>query len=442
MRTSSAAALASLADSLPPCDAMNLGYALLVDGECSAAAMQRAVDEVLRADPLLGDARMWRDGRAEREDFAMLSAEHLSTPLGRDCPFSAALWSSSDTSHLFLLAIHHLVADGVVLDRLANDLSHSLRGKAPEPVAFAPQRALAAPPPFAAPPLPLSPAAPSVRASCRATSLSPELAEQFRRVTRSWRTTPFAGAVACVAAAVAAWTGQPEVGVTIQVAGRNSNAALRAPGPWYDYSNLSLPVPSGEPLRALLLDVSERLVRSLAAGGWWAAGRRDEACAELLVVYDRFPLAGLDIPGCRVTPVAVQRQPERADGAWEYLVATEADLVVFFREQAGAIGLSLFAKTARVPETIAQSLFDAILDALHALGEEGERALERTEFPSAGDATAACPVLWPEPRLCEMPLVDAVSPVFRVREDTLTAFARDAQRTLHDWGTPPWQRGS
>jgi hypothetical protein len=420
---------------------MNLGYALLVEGPLTAGAMQRAVGEVLAADPLLAGPWLWRDGAAAREDFAFLAARHLATPLEPDAPCSAALWSGSATSHLFLLSVHHLVADGVVLDRLATDLTRRLQGKELPPVEFAPQRALAAPAPFTAPRLPLAPAPPSVRASCRATSLPAELAEQFRGTMRGWRTTPFAGAIACVVSAVAGWTGQTEVGITIQVAGRNSNAALRAPGPWYDHANLTFPVTPGEPLRALLLDVGKRVVTSLTAEGLWAAARHEEPCPELLVVYDRFPLSAVSIPGCRVTPVAVQRQPERADGPREYLVATEADIVVFFREQAGTIGMSLFTKTARVPEQTAALLFDSILDTLHVLSADEQQPLDRLDFPSDG-ATSPSPVAWPEPALCEAPLVDAVSPVFRVRDDTLRAFARDAERTLHEWGVPPWQQAS
>lgn len=421
---------------------MNLGYALLVEGELPAAVMERAVRDVLRADPLLEGPWLWRVGNAEREQFAALSAEHLSTPLARDCPFSAALRSSSRTTHLLLLAIHHLVADGIVLERLASDLSRALQGKVVEPVSFAPQRSMPAPQQCEPRPLLLPPAAPSVRASCHTVCLPPDRAEQFSKVTRSWRATPFAGAVTCVTAAAASWSGQPEVGITIQMAGRNSSDALRAPGPWYDFSNLCIAVAPGEPLRGLLLQVSEQLVKSLATAGRWAAGRCDDPSPELLVVYDRHPLSALAIPGCRVTPLSVQRHPQRAHRAPEYLVATEADIVVFFREQLGSIGLSLFTKIARVPEAAAHSLLDTIVDAVAALCDERHYAAGDLRLQCDGPSADAPRVAWPEPAFSDVPLVDAVSPVFRLRPDTLTAFARDAQRTLAEWGTPPWHRTS
>jgi len=245
VNTSSAIALRELADSLPPCDALNLGYALLVEGELSSAAMERAVRDVARADPLLNGHWLWRTGTEGRDKFAALAAEHLSTPLAPTCPLSAALWSSEDTTHLFLLAIHHLVADGAVLDRIGTDLSRSLQGKPLEPVLFAEQRSLPAPPKFAAASLPIPPAEPSMRASCRMTCLPAALTQRFRELTRGWRTTPFAGVVTCAAAVVAEWTGEREVGVSIQVAGRNQTGALRAPGPWYDHSNFCFTIMPG-----------------------------------------------------------------------------------------------------------------------------------------------------------------------------------------------------
>jgi hypothetical protein len=438
--TGAAAALTALADALPPCDALNLGYAVLVDGEVSAAAMERAIADVLRADPLLAGPWLWRAGRAGRDQFAALAAEHLTAPLTPECPVRAALWSASAASHCLLIAVHHLVADGVVLDRLATDLARRLDGQDIPPVAFAPPRSLVAPPSGDAPGLPLAPAPPSVRASCRTVVFSDHLSRRFCELTRSWRATPFAGAVTCVAAAIAAWTGREDVGVTIPIAGRHSSAAVRAPGPWYDYSHVRVRVAPDDPLRATLLDVSERLLRHLAGDGRWAADRHDESGPELLVVYDRHPLSNLRIPGCRVCPVSVERHPRRADGTREYLVATDADIVAFFREQSASIGLSLFTKVARVPEATAGWLLDAIVDAVGSLCEGGQQPFERTDSRPDTDSPDAAPAAWPEPSLSELPLVDAVSPVFRVRAETLAAFARDARCTLEEWGRPSWLR--
>jgi len=192
-------------------------------------------------------------------------------------------------------------------------------------------------------------------------------------------------------------------------------------------------------LRALLLAVSQGLVQGLTTSGQWAAGREDETCPELLVIYDQHPLSRLKIPGCRVRPQSVQRHPRRADGVLEYLVATEADIVVFFREQCGSIGLSLFTKMSRVPEATAEWFLQAMLDTLCALCEEGQHPLGLAEFPPAGCMETPPSPVWPEPALSDLPMVDAVSPVFRVRPDTLAAFGRDARHTLDDWGTPPWQ---
>ncbi|MDQ3803383.1 MAG: hypothetical protein M3416_05955 [Acidobacteriota bacterium] len=439
MNTASYLALRELADSLPPCDALNLGYALLVEGELPDGAMARAVHEILRADPSLNGQSPWREGRVERERLAALAAAHLSTPLGPTRPFNAALWSCGETTHLFLLAAHHSVADGVVLDRIAADLSRSLQGEPIEPVSSAEPRCLPAPAEFASAGLPLPAAAPSMRASCRAARLPDRLAQDFRDLARSWRTTPFAAAVACVSAVTAAWAGVSEVGVSVQIAGRNSNEAQRAPGPWYDHSDLRVTVPAGEPLRSLLSEVTHQILKGLSSSGVWAANRQTGPYPELLVVYDRHPLSGLKIPGCRVRPLAVRRHPRRVDGAEEYLVATDADVVVFFREQSGTIGLSLFTKTARVPEPTAEWLFAAIVDALRALCEQGEHPLDPADPPPLERVEAAPPAAWPEPALCDLPLTDAVSPVFRVRPETLAAFGRDARSTLDAWGSPPWR---
>jgi hypothetical protein len=123
----------------------------------------------------------------------------------------------------------------------------------------------------------------------------------------------------------------------------------------------------------------------------------------------------------------------------EYLVATEADIVLFFREQGGSIGLSLFTKMLRVPEATAEWFFQAMQDALCALCEEGQDPLGLAEFPPVGRMGTPSSPVWPEPALSDLPMIDAVSPVFRVRPDTLAAFGRDARHTLDDWGTPPWQ---
>ncbi len=93
-----------------------------------------------------------------------------------------------------------------------------------------------------------------------------------------------------------------------------------------------------------------------------------------------------------------------------------------------------------MPEPVADALFAAIFDAVRALCDEGERALDRTEATRVDAASAAPRAVWTEPALSDEPIVDAVSPVFRVRPDTLAAFARDARATLQEWGAPPWHR--
>ncbi|MGA8807135.1 MAG: hypothetical protein WB973_04595 [Thermoanaerobaculia bacterium] len=435
MSTESAIALSALADVLPPCDAMNLGYAMKVDGAFSAEDMHRALGAVLRADPLLDRPWQWQAGGVESESFATLAAQHLAAPLSREFPTRAALWSSSATHHLFLFAVHHAFADGVVLGRLANDLSRTLVRNTIEPVTVASGRALR-PADFSATLDHLVSARPSVRASCRNMTLPADLTERFRRMMRSWRTTPFAGAVACVAAAVAAVTERTQVTIGIQMAARKSVQSLRAAGPWYDHASLQVDVEPFEPLRAILLEVSERVVGTLATAGVWESGRSEEALPDVLVAFDEHPLAALSIEGCRVTPVGVDRHPRRADGTREYLVATEADIVVVFRDDAGAIGISVFTKTACIASGTTQLLLDAIAGAVRAMCYEGERPLDPFELTdgNSGDAT----VVWPQPQLLHEPLVDAVSPVFHVRRDTLDAFANDARQTLASWGKPPW----
>lgn len=438
MSTSSFLALRQLTDSLPSCDALNLGYAVLIEGEMTSAALEQAVYEVAASDPLLKNGLVWSAGGAERERFAYLAAEHLSRPLQTSQPLRASLWSSDPRTHLFLFSIHHQVADGVVLDRLAGDLSRSLQGKPLEPVAEAEQRPSLARARFNGAGLPLPKAAPSVRASCRSVRLTDKLVHDLHEVVRGWRTTPFAAAVACVASVIGAWSETSEVGLSIQIANRNSVAAQRAPGPWYDHVDLDIHVDRDEPLRAVLLEATEQTLKALSMFGNWSIEQTAPG-AEVLVVYDRHPFSSLKIPGCDVRPLAVHRHPVRPDGVEEYLVQADADLVVFFREQAGVVGLSLFTKPARIPDETAQWLLSTIVDALRALCEAGEEPFELSDrLPVTQNATATSSARWPEPRLSDLPMVDAVSPAFHLCPSTLDAFANDARQTLDGWGKPPW----
>jgi hypothetical protein len=438
MNTPSVIALRKLGDSLPHCDTLNLGYALIIQGELPSAIMEQAVRDVVSADPLLKECWSWGAGECRQDEFAARAAAHLATPLEPNCPFRAALWSEEGTTHLFLLAVHHTVADGVVLDRIGADLSRSLQGKPPVPRLFAEQRSLPPLRQFTATRLPLAPSAPSLRASCRMKCIPADLTQRFHETMRSWRATPFAGVVTCAAAVLGAWTGETAVSLAIQVASRNSMEALRAPGPWYDHSRICVTLTRDEPLRSLLLQVSQALLQVLTTSGMWAAGDEEHSCPELLVVYDQHPLSRLRIPGCLVLPQAVQRHTRRSDGVLEYLVATEPDIVLFYREQGGMIGLSLFSKKLRVPEATAEWLFQATLETLSALCEEDHDLLELAEPPVLGCIETMAPALWPEPALSDLPMVDAVSPVFRVCRDTLASFGRDARQTLAEWGTPPW----
>jgi hypothetical protein len=442
MSATTAAALEALAKALPPSDALNLSYAVLVEGDLEIRQLESAVRAAFGADPLLNRAWSWQEGSAEPEEFGSRAAQHLSTPLTLNSPTKVAIWSSKSRRYLLLMALHHVNADGIVLDRIANDISRALLGRAVVPAGHVSEREISPRRSCSATPLTLPSASPTMRASCRTVCLAPEVMKQFQDVVRNWRATPFAGALACVAAAAAALYGRADVDITIQVSGRYSSAALRASGPWYDYVNLRIPVDFGSPLRSVLLSASECLAKALDSAGGWANTREERPCAQLLVAFDRHPLSSLKIPGCHVMPLAVERHPRRNDGVSEYLVATEADIVVFFRNHFGSVGLSLFTKTATVPEHAADRFLQMMVDAIHGLREGGREALEPRESSCRYPAESTSSVFWPEPVISDAPTVDAVSPVFRVRGDVLSAFASDAFQTLNDWGTPPWHRDS
>ena len=437
MNTASAVALAALGNALPPCDVLNLGYAVLVEGELIVANLERAVCAALDVDPLLHGAWSWHAGRADVEEFGFRAAQHLSRPVTPSSPAATAVWSAG-SRHLLLLAIHHGVADGIVLDRVATDISRALRGEPLAAVAFSTPREPSARAVCDATALEEASGPPTMRATCRMVCLMPNVVRRFVGVTRSLRTTPFAGAVACAATAVGAWASANDLNVTIQVAGRFSSAAMRAPGPWYDYTNIRIRLSPDTTLRAVLLDTSDQIVKALVRRGAWASGRAEGCCRRLLVAFDRHPLTALRVPGCHVKPLAVERHPQCEDGVREYLIPTEADIVVFFREHKDGIGVSLFTKTARVSDASARQLLETLLDAIDILCDGGEQTVDRADGTHHDAICIAPPTAWPEAAISDAPLVDAVSPVFRVCEETLSAFATDTQQTLHDWGMPPW----
>lgn len=429
--TPAAAVLRGLDRALRGTDALNLAYAIDVRGPCEAGAIAAAIEGVVARDPLLGEAR-FTAGTAAPDELAALAVAHLAEPLALDgVRLRAALWSAAAGEHLLLLSVHHAVADALVLDRIAQDLGAHLAGRPIAPLGDAVHPAAGRDPWTA----PVGAPTPALRAACFERVIPAVLVEALVAYARRWRTTPFAVAVAAVTAVLARGD---QVRCAVQLAGRTSRGAWRAPGPWYDSIVLALPGDGERSLRELVADATRAVTRAAGEPGAWAAPPRAPGPPPAaLVVLDRHPLAGLAIPDCRVTPLAVRRHPVRAT-PWgevsERMVATDADRVCFFRQGGDALALSLFYKVGRVSDAEAAATADALVEALDVLVHADDTLVGALAFDAPAPRGVAGALAWPAPRLEDAIAVDAVSPAFTPTLAALDAFTRDAAATVAAWG--------
>lgn len=437
----------------PPA-ALNLSYALAIDGPLDAVALRAALDDVVaRHEPLrttyaeTHGAPVALVGAAEPEAsggelepepvrdleeaavHARAEREH-GYDLEHEGPLRVRLLRLAPDRHVLLLTLHHIAGDGWSLRLLGEDLSRAyaarLRGAAPEPpepsgdcIDYATgQRAwLAGPAPEIEagwwadrlrgasahlPGLDAETREPCAELVRHVAVLPDERSAALRAFARSAGVSPFGVLLTAFGVLVARWSDCADPLVGTLAANRTTALGGSVLGAHYNPLLLDVDV-SGDPtLAECVLRTGRTTLATLDHQALPYELLAERLAPELgwdvarvpaaMLLLDRYPLEALELEGCRVTGLYLDDGP----AADRIEAATTAGLTFFVREVGDRLTLSAFHPAAGPGEPAVSGLMDGYAEILEALTESpelpvGELALPFDAPPRTSHAAAGEP---------------------------------------------------
>jgi hypothetical protein len=457
---------------------VNLGYALAIDGPLVPDALAAAFNSAVERYPPLRSTYAWRDGSliAEVRDVEFGALGNVGEPelvsdgteavaaaraernrrfaLDAEPPYRARLLREPSGRHVLLLTMHHIVADGWALERLATYLSDVYaRSVAGEPPASngSGTTAAALSPPSSAPP----PSDPDVQAYvARLADASPTIAgfgaharpsiveverecvlvggaqtQRLRALARRSGTSLFGVLLAAFECALASWSKTDDFLMGTLAANRESAASAERLGAHYNPALIRASLPADPTVADALLGANAALLsaldsqtipyRKLRAALRERIGSSAESVPAVMLLLDRYPLEKLQLAACGVAGLHLDEGGARTSlpgggPRSAFVAASAADLTFFAREVGDRLTLSALVRRDHPAAAEVVLLLGTFLQAMALLDEAPETPLaelatepdERQEAsPAMGDAT---PMLREN---TEIAPIDALSPV-------------------------------
>jgi hypothetical protein len=451
--------------------ALNLSYALAVDGPLDADALADAFATLVRChEPLRTTYLEHEDGVLAEvgDDSVALRAVDLSPrtvdeaqaallaredqargfDLTKEAPIRATLLRLGDQRHVLLLTLHHIAADGWSLYLLNKEISanYAARRRGEDiasvshrleclEVARAQQAWLSGPEAEAetrwwtdqlrgADPRPSLPwparRDAGTELARQVVALPDELTARLGKAARQAGASLFVVMLTAFEVLLERWTGCAEAVIGTLAANRQTADSAGVMGAHYNPLLLTTDVTGDPSLAECLLRTTTRTVRALDRQVLPFAYLAERLEHELgwdavglpraMFLTDRYPVEGLKLAGCELTGLYVDDQP----GAVTTVpAATAADLTFFVREAGERLTLSVFYPYEPSQDSVVAGAMGAYLEILAALCEEPQLPVSEL---SLAPATPVRPA--PEPRhgpelrrITTLGPVDALSPV-------------------------------
>ncbi|HEV2999110.1 MAG TPA: condensation domain-containing protein [Solirubrobacteraceae bacterium] len=466
----------------PPA-AVNLGYALAVDGPLDPAALRAAFAAAVERYPALRSTYAWRGDALVVEpqdaDFGALGLPAEPEPesvaggadavaafreernrrfaLDAEPPYRLRLLREPSGRHVFLLTLHHIVADGWALDLLTLFLTRayaqavaggslSANGSGGAAAAPAPAQPPAAPRASAEQVQAyvdrLGDAAPVVGAFGAAERpsvvdmqrecvlIDAAQTARLRELARASGASLFAVLLAAAEAALSAWSQTGDFILGSLAANRGSAAAGEVMGAYYNPVLLRASLPPDPTVADALLGANDALLRALEdqAIPYRAAraalrerlGAAADRVPAAMMLLDWHPLKKLELAGCTVTPLHLDdggpRTPLPGGGPRSSVTAASvADLTFFARDAGERLTISALVPHEHPAAADLVPLLDGFARALELFDEAPETPLAALAAdlgdgppapePAGGGAEAALR------EITEIAPIDALSPV-------------------------------
>lgn len=457
-----------------PPRALNLSYAVAIDGPVDLAALDAAFGTLVRVNEPLRTTYRLRDGSVvaevrasgpvpllRRETVAATEAAELAAAdrsrrfdLERDFPIRAQVLEIEPEQHVLVLTMHHIAADGWSLYLLRTQLSHYYSafagGKVPDPtaprsecveLARAQREWLLSPDADAQAtwwldrldgatlrPAGLRPAVDPMSTAMleHVIAIGAETSAQLRAVARQAGVSIFVVMVTAFSVLIERCLGCPHAVVGTLVANRPTAASSQVMGAHYNTLLLNADVGGDPSLTECLFNVADRVLSALDRQslplpllserlerqfGWDPA-----QTPSVMFIMDRYPMEGLSLNGCQVSGLYVD---DRADQFATVPAAVTADLLFFAREAGDRLTLSVLWRPGAIQETDAGDLSQAYLEILAAICESPETTvtdlcLWRADGADTPTRLRPVPDLRREPTLrsvADLAPADALSPV-------------------------------
>ena len=313
-----------------------------------------------------------------------------------------ALWQFAEGTHALQIRLHHASSDGWGLELFARELGKFYRQRV---------EGCAAPPPQsrsdadvempAARPLDaafpnLTACAPTGFAMRRDIALPADLAKALTRTARAMRCTLYPLFTAAVALAIREMFGGDRVGLGTLITGRRDRASMERIEPWYQTGILAVNVSTAGTFEVLvdaLIDAQDALMEAPVVPYDALRLVNDLPPAPpVMVQFDRFPFAGLQLLGAKVTGLIVNREAD-AQGEVRVPHASQAALTFFLRIAPEGLTLSVFRQEG-LDRDVSDALTAGMLGVLQAMVADPTRPLHAI-VPASMPALAKRPVMEP-----------------------------------------------
>jgi hypothetical protein len=466
----------SQSDAPPAC--VNLGYALAIDGPLAPDALAAAFTSAVERYPPLRSTYAWRGGSlvAEVRDVEFGALGNIGEPelvsdrtealaavraernrrfaLDAEPPYRARLLREPSGRHVLLLTMHHIVADGWALERLATHLSgvyaRSVAGEPPVSNGNGTTAAAVSPPPGAAPPADrdvqacvtwLADASPTiarfgayarpsvVEVQRESVLLDGAPTQRLRALARRSGTSLFGVLLAALECALASWSNTDDFLIGTLAANRESAASAERLGAHYNPALIRASLPADPTVADALLGANAALLRALdsqtipyrtvRAALRERIGSSAERVPAVMLLLDRYPLEKLELAACDVAGLHLDEGGARTSlpgggPRSAFVAASAADLTFFVREVGDRLTLSAIVRRDHPAAAEVVPLLATFLRALELLDEApetplAELATEPDERQEASPATEeATPALREN---TEIAPIDSLSPV-------------------------------
>lgn len=429
----------ALAKEKPTPAALNLSYAVAIDGPLDASALAGAFQDLVRDHEPLRTLYLEEGGSplavVAGEEVALpalrLSPAQAASPaeaaelarddrcrgfdLSSEAPIRACTLRLGDQRHVLLLTLHHIAADGWSLYLLTEALSRNyaarLRcqpvapaGPAVECIELARRQAewLASPAAeqelwwwldrlrgaTARPPLLGRPPRGACADLLQQVAVLPDpLTAQLRRLARESGTSLFVVLLTAFQALCQTWLGVSRPVIGTLAANRPDAVSSAALGAHYNALLLGTDFGGDPSLAECLMRTSAATISALDRQSLPSAvltGRLEQdlgwdpaAVPGLMFLLDRYPLGGLKLDGCRVTGLyLVGGGPPAVVPA-----ATTADLIFAVREAPDRLTLSVLYRPGALEDASVLAATSGYLELLAVMCESPETALSELTLP-------------------------------------------------------------